>query len=413
MISLFPRARQFLRASRDVCRNSLHTRMERSQEDLGLSSPSNASQFHNSTSTFFQDLPTPSSQQPQQWQEQETTTGNDEIDPLIVSTLQDIQSQDYLTDLMISEQELIETEFTNYLQLIYQRLSNGLDDLQQHYLSQHPPPSSSSSHHPTPSHPNDHHPPPSSHHHEDNLSVDSDSSLQPGQELISLILIDFQQFESKVKSEISQYLDERFTKFRASFHALKKKLIDKLYQTRIALHEYRKVIESSIKMDTKIKMELAIHQTIEQKLLQIQELEVNLTRYRSAYEMASNKGTTLEMEKMELLDKVTRLEVKLDAAEERANRANRRVVTLEEQNAELNRQVEELNSQKLLRQQMGNRKKTVGSVSGSSGGSGGRQVESKTIRRPAANHCAKCIILEDMCSQSKMEVDEVGESPNT
>lgn len=77
-------------------------------------------------------------------------------------------------------------------------------------------------------------------------------------------------------------------------------------------------------------------------------------------------------------------------------------MTLEEQLAELTRQVEDLNSQKLLRQQMGNRKKTVGNA-----GSNGRQYESKTIRRPVTNQCAKCIILEDMCNQSKIEVDEV------
>jgi hypothetical protein len=77
-------------------------------------------------------------------------------------------------------------------------------------------------------------------------------------------------------------------------------------------------------------------------------------------------------------------------------------VTFEDQVAELTRQIEELNSQKLLRQQMGVRKKTVTPTN-----------SNRQTRRPIpSDQCPKCIILEDMLSEFRTEIEAVRASPN-
>lgn len=86
---------------------------------------------------------------------------------------------------------------------------------------------------------------------------------------------------------------------------------------------------------------------------------------------------------------------------------------MEEQNQELQKQIEELHAQKLLRQQISNRKKTVGGnrqsvSSASSTSSSGSSSNGKFFRKTfAPNECSKCIVLEDMLTDSRQKIDEV------
>lgn len=72
------------------------------------------------------------------------------------------------------------------------------------------------------------------------------------------------------------------------------------------------------------------------------------------------------------------------------------------------KQIEEHQAQKLLRQQMVNRKKTLGgnrpSVSSISSSTGSSKFMRKTY---APAECSKCIVLEDMLNESRQKYDEV------
>ena len=74
------------------------------------------------------------------------------------------------------------------------------------------------------------------------------------------------------------------------------------------------------------------------------------------------------------------------------------------------RQLEDQQSQKAIRQQITNRKKTYGgnrpSVSSVSSNSGGNN--NKFIRKPfVPSECSKCIVLEDMLNESRDRFEQV------
>lgn len=315
-----------------------------------------------------------------------TDVTTEAIDPILDSCIAELNNDEELSEIAISEQELIEKEFLKYFQMIRERFQAGIEEIQKDR--------------------------------EDHLivtvaaeicSIDSEST--PIDVTLS-VLQDLKAYEERIFREISDYLDARFTKFRRSFQNYKKNTLEKLFQARRSIIEFKRVINLFSQRSAQASLQRMIDESEAKQTARIDELTADLTRYRSAYEMASSKGTFLEMEKADLLDKVSRLEMRLSAAEERANRANRRVVVLEDQAVELNRQIEELNTQKLLRQQMGNRKKTIG------GGNNSRHASLSTpanrstnSKRPFSTQCPKCIILEDMLNESREDLDEVSHLP--
>jgi hypothetical protein len=308
------------------------------------------------------------------------------LDPVLDSCIQELNNDEELSDIATSEQELIEQEFLRYFQIIRERFHAGIDEIQSACKEMSTV--------------------------AEVCSLDSESSPI---DVTQAVLQDLQVYEEKIFKEISVYLDGRFTKFRRSFQNYKKKTLEKLFQARSSIIEFKKVISLSSQRSAQASLDRMIEESEAQQTARIGELTTDLTRYRSAYEMASSKGTTLEMEKVELLENISRLEVRLSAAEERSNRANRRAVVLEDQVTELNRQIEELNTQKLLRQQMGNRKKTLGSGGGSGSGGSSRHPSVSTppnrsggnSKRPFSSQCPKCIVLEDMLNELREDMDQV------
>ena len=209
---------------------------------------------------------------------------NLDIEPLLDSFIVDLTNDESI-DISTSEQEIIEQEFIHYFQTIKERFQAAIEDIQQ-----------STS---------------------DGYSIDSEATpIDIPQLVISEIVI----FEEKAFKEISNYLDVKFTKFRRSFQAYKKKTIDKLFRARQSINEYKKAIELSIKQSAEINTRNKIEQIEISQSALISDLTSSLSRYKSAYEMSSNKGTTLELEKVELLEKISRLETRAIAAEDRASR---------------------------------------------------------------------------------------------
>jgi hypothetical protein len=306
------------------------------------------------------------------------------LDPVLDSCIQELDNDEELSDIATSEQELIEQEFLRYFQIIRERFQAGIEEIQ-----------SASN--------------------KDLLAAAEVCSLDSESTPIDVaqaVLQDLQIYEERIFKEISDYLDARFTKFRRSFQNYKKNTLEKLFQARQSILEFKRVVDLSSQRSAQVSLQRMIDESETKQTARIDQLTTDLTRYRSAYEMASSKGTTLEMEKVDLLDKVSRLETRLSAAEERSNRANRRAVVLEDQAAELTRQIEDLNTQKLLRQQMGNRKKTIG------GGSTSRHASVSTptnrsanSKRPFSSQCPKCIVLEDMLNEFREDLDEVSSPP--
>lgn len=209
-----------------------------------------------------------------------------DIEPLLDSYIADLTNDDSL-DISTSEQELIEKEFLDYFENIKERFQLAIEEIQLNANNS------------------------------DIYSIDSDTTPI---DIPQLVLNEIKLYEQNTFQEISNFLDGRFTKFRRSFQAYKKKTIDRLFQARQSITIYKKALEISIQHSAEISIKKKLEDIELSQANQIAELTSNLSRYKSAYEMSSNKGTALELEKVELLDKMSRLEIRVNAAEDRASR---------------------------------------------------------------------------------------------
>lgn len=207
-----------------------------------------------------------------------------DIEPLLDSYIIDITNDESL-DISTSEQELIEKEFLYYFQSIKEKFQLAIDDIQ--------------------------------HSTTDTYSIDSEATPI---DVPQSVLAEIKSFEEKAFIEISTFLDARFTKFRRSFQAFKKKTLDKLFKARQSIAQHKKSVERSIQQSAEISMKKKIEQIEQSQAKQIDDLSSSLSRYKSAYEMTSNKGEALELERIELLEKISRLETRTTAAEDRASR---------------------------------------------------------------------------------------------
>lgn len=211
-----------------------------------------------------------------------------DIEPLLDSYINDLNNDNSL-DISTSEQELIEKEFLLYFNNIKERFQSAIDEIQQQQSNN------------------------------DNYSIDSDVTPV---DIPQLVINEIKLFEQKAFLEISSFLDGRFTKFRRSFQAYKKKTLDKLFKARQSIVEYKKAIEISIQQSAEISIRKKLEQIELSQANHIADLTSSLSRYKSAYEMSSSKCSTLELERVELLEKITRLETRVTAAEDRASRVS-------------------------------------------------------------------------------------------
>jgi hypothetical protein len=214
---------------------------------------------------------------------------SEEAEPELDSCIEALKNDESLLDIATSEQELIEAEFLRFFEEITEKFRLSLEDMNQQHTSEV-------------------------------CSLDSESTPVDVQQLL---LADIRSWEKQTFQRISVFLDGRFTKFRRSFQAYKKATLDKLFIARQSIVQYKKSIEISSQVSAQIQMRLRIEESEAKQAAQIADLLSSSARYQSAYEMASSKGTALEMERMAFLENISRLEGRLKASEDRADRVSR------------------------------------------------------------------------------------------
>jgi hypothetical protein len=209
------------------------------------------------------------------------------VEPDLDSCIEALKNDESLFDIATSEQELIETEFLRFFEEITEKFRSTMDEMNQHTS--------------------------------DVCSLDSDATPMDAPQLF---LADIQSFEQQTFQRISMFLDGRFTKFRRSFQAYKKTTLDKLFLARESIVQYKKTIDISSQVSAQIHLRLKIEESEAEQAARIADLTTSCVRFQSAYEMASSKFTVLEMEKVSLLENISRLESRLNAAEDRAIRVS-------------------------------------------------------------------------------------------
>jgi len=299
----------------------------------------------------------------------------DELEPALSSYIDEIAGEGFESDIPVSEQQLIDVEFTRFFNKVVGRMETGVEDIIHHIQTA------------------------------DRLSKDEcDEDIEPV-DLPRMLLEDIRAFRDESLAEISNFLDVKFTKFRRSLQATRKKMLDKLYNTRTAVTEFKRTYALAAQKCEEDRLKHLRENTEAAYKIKINELTASRDEYRSSYESVSSRATAMEMERIDTQDKISRLEKELGRARVDLLKGAAQVERLEGTIQSQQKEIDDLTTHKMLRQQMVARKQSIKQ-------GGGKSPASKlSVRRSSSissdDTCSKCKVYEEMLNGAKKQIDEL------
>jgi hypothetical protein len=209
-----------------------------------------------------------------------------DIEPLLDDYIVAISSEEF--DIPICEQELIEKKIFEFLESVLNRVNQGFED----YINQTNA--------------------------EDATSDHSEETT----DIKGALLEELNKMKENEMQEISIFLDSRFTRFRRSYQTYRQKTLNRLCSARQSITEYKRAFETATFKSAENTVRVTISSAESKIDERIQDLQTNYLRFKSAYELTSSRNDHLEKDKVELLEKSTKLESRVGQLEDRASRVS-------------------------------------------------------------------------------------------